>query len=295
MNDVWFALGLTLFAGMATGIGSAVAFTAKRTNYRFLSSRDGLLRGCDALCIVCRDLRQRGHLPDGGLRKLLGPLGERGLLLRRHPSHRSHRQPDPGRGKPPRNPFGRGNSAPSRSLGPPSRFRRRAQGRPGRGYPWGPTTMAPTTGNSCAWVCSRPRPLPSTTFPRGWRPSWPPSKTRPSAWPLPWAIALHNIPEGISVSVPIFFATGNRRKAFLYSVLSGPGRARRRRRGLHPAQGLRRRCRRGYPPAVHGDSLRRGRRHHGLHQLDELLPTSRAYGKGHDSLLGLLTGMLVMA
>jgi ZIP family zinc transporter len=29
--------------------------------------------------------------------------------------------------------------------------------------------------------------------------------------------------------------------------------------------------------------------------LDELLPTSRAYGKGHDSLLGLVGGMLVMA
>jgi len=35
------------------------------------------------------------------------------------------------------------------------------------------------------------------------------------------AIALHNIPEGISVSVPIFYATGNRRKAFVYSFLSG--------------------------------------------------------------------------
>ena len=29
--------------------------------------------------------------------------------------------------------------------------------------------------------------------------------------------------------------------------------------------------------------------------LDELLPTSKAYGKGHDSLLGLIAGMLVMA
>jgi len=29
--------------------------------------------------------------------------------------------------------------------------------------------------------------------------------------------------------------------------------------------------------------------------LDELLPTSRAYGKGHDSLLGLIAGMAVMA
>ena len=29
--------------------------------------------------------------------------------------------------------------------------------------------------------------------------------------------------------------------------------------------------------------------------LDQLLPTSRAYGKGHDSLFGLVSGMLVMA
>jgi ZIP family zinc transporter len=29
--------------------------------------------------------------------------------------------------------------------------------------------------------------------------------------------------------------------------------------------------------------------------IDQLLPTSRAYGKGHDSILGLLAGMAVMA
>lgn len=34
------------------------------------------------------------------------------------------------------------------------------------------------------------------------------------------AIALHNIPEGVSVSVPIYYATGKRRTAFLYSFLS---------------------------------------------------------------------------
>ncbi|HAR97264.1 MAG TPA: zinc transporter ZupT, partial [Deltaproteobacteria bacterium] len=37
MESVWFALSLTLVAGMATGIGSIVAFAAKRTNYRFLA------------------------------------------------------------------------------------------------------------------------------------------------------------------------------------------------------------------------------------------------------------------
>ena len=35
------------------------------------------------------------------------------------------------------------------------------------------------------------------------------------------AIALHNIPEGIAVSLPIYHATGNRKKAFMYSFLSG--------------------------------------------------------------------------
>ncbi len=35
------------------------------------------------------------------------------------------------------------------------------------------------------------------------------------------AIAIHNIPEGIAVSVPIFYATNSKRKAFTYSFLSG--------------------------------------------------------------------------
>lgn len=35
------------------------------------------------------------------------------------------------------------------------------------------------------------------------------------------AIAIHNIPEGIAVSVPIYYATGSRKKAFGWSFLSG--------------------------------------------------------------------------
>ena len=45
MSDVWVAFGLTVFAGMATGIGSIIAFTAKRTNYRFLSISTGVSAG----------------------------------------------------------------------------------------------------------------------------------------------------------------------------------------------------------------------------------------------------------
>jgi len=35
------------------------------------------------------------------------------------------------------------------------------------------------------------------------------------------AIALHNIPEGIAIAVPIYYATGSRRKAIIRTVLSG--------------------------------------------------------------------------
>lgn len=35
------------------------------------------------------------------------------------------------------------------------------------------------------------------------------------------AIAVHNIPEGLCVAMPIYYATGNKWKAFIWSVLSG--------------------------------------------------------------------------
>lgn len=38
---------------------------------------------------------------------------------------------------------------------------------------------------------------------------------------LAFAVGLHNIPEGICVGVPIYYATGSRSKAFLWSFLSG--------------------------------------------------------------------------
>ena len=45
MNEVWLALGLTTFAGLATGIGSIIAFTAKLSSYRFLSVATGFSAG----------------------------------------------------------------------------------------------------------------------------------------------------------------------------------------------------------------------------------------------------------
>jgi len=45
MNNVLFAFGLTVFAGLSTGIGSAIGFFAKNTNTRLLSIALGFSAG----------------------------------------------------------------------------------------------------------------------------------------------------------------------------------------------------------------------------------------------------------
>ncbi|MFW5750625.1 MAG: zinc transporter ZupT, partial [Planctomycetota bacterium] len=44
-GTIAFAFGLTLFAGLATGVGSALAFFAKRTNTAFLAVSLGFSAG----------------------------------------------------------------------------------------------------------------------------------------------------------------------------------------------------------------------------------------------------------
>jgi len=44
-DNVLFAFGLTLFAGLSTGIGSALAFYTKKTNKKFLSAALGFSAG----------------------------------------------------------------------------------------------------------------------------------------------------------------------------------------------------------------------------------------------------------
>jgi ZIP family zinc transporter len=45
MSQVMFPFLLTLFAGLSTGIGSLIAFAAKKTNKRFLSLSLGFSAG----------------------------------------------------------------------------------------------------------------------------------------------------------------------------------------------------------------------------------------------------------
>ena len=159
MSGVWFALGLTLLAGMATGIGSAIAFTARRTNYRFLSVAMGFSAGV-MLYVSFVEIFFKGAT----------------ALTKRYSDV--------------------------------------------AGY-W-VNTLTFFGGMAIIFVID-------TLIPAGENPHEAHAEAEttplhdPSA-PLPRgsvAIALHNIPEGISVSVPIFYATGDHKKAFIYSLLSG--------------------------------------------------------------------------
>jgi ZIP family zinc transporter len=102
------------------------------------------------------------------------------------------------------------------------------------------------------------------------------------------AIGVHNIPEGIAVSVPIFYATGSRRRAFIYSFLSGI---------TEPVGALI-----GYgillpflTPALLSSLLAFVAGIMVYISLDEILPMAQRYGREHLVIIGVVTGMLVMA
>lgn len=102
------------------------------------------------------------------------------------------------------------------------------------------------------------------------------------------AIALHNIPEGVAVSVPIFYATGSRKKAFLYSLLSGlaePLGALLAFLVLMPFMS----------DVVLGSVLSAVAGIMVFISIDELLPAAREYGKPHVAIWGMVIGMILMA
>ncbi len=106
------------------------------------------------------------------------------------------------------------------------------------------------------------------------------------------AVAIHNIPEGIAVSVPIFYATGSRRKAFFYSFLSGlaePVGALLAYFLLMPFLTM------GNSMPVMASTMAAVAGIMVFISLDELLPSAEEYGEHHWGIYGLIGGMVVMA
>lgn len=102
------------------------------------------------------------------------------------------------------------------------------------------------------------------------------------------AIAIHNIPEGIAVSVPVYYATGDKKQAFRLSFLSGVSEPVGAIVGylvLMPFMS----------PAVFGVLFASVAGIMVFVSLDELLPAAREYGQPHLAIYGLVGGMAVMA
>jgi len=293
MSNVWYALGLTLFAGLATGVGSAIAFFAKRTNYRFLSISTGfsagvmlyvsfveiLPKGFDALAAAWGE--KWGHWVNTG--SFFGGMLLIGLIDTLVPAaknpHETHSEEE---------------TAPLRDSS----------------AAWPAfETVVPQSRQSAVGVhdhrIDRNRlvrmglftalAIAIHNFPEGLATFLAALHDPHLGAAIAVAVALHNIPEGISVSVPIYYATGDRRKAFGYSFLSGmaepvgAGVAYLALLLFFGGEG-------GVIPSPVMGLMFGGVAGIMVYiSLDELLPTSKAYGKGHDSLLGLVSGMVVMA
>jgi len=102
------------------------------------------------------------------------------------------------------------------------------------------------------------------------------------------AIALHNIPEGLAVSVPVYAATGSRRKAFMWSFLSGvaePIGAALAALVLVPFLN----------EIVLGSALAAVAGIMVFISLDELVPASSSLGADHYPIVGAVAGMVLMA
>jgi len=102
------------------------------------------------------------------------------------------------------------------------------------------------------------------------------------------AVAIHNIPEGLAVSAPIFYATKSRKKAFVWSFLSGLAEPIGALVGYFVLRSI-------FNEATFGVIFASVAGIMVYISLDELLPTAEEYGEHHLAIGGLIVGMFIMA
>ncbi len=293
MNPFFFALSLTALAGLATGLGSALAFFTARTNYRFLSVATGFSAGVmlyvsfvEIFPKGAAALTQAYGTPWGGwanAASFFAGIALIGIIDKLVPSaenpHEQHTREE---------------LAPLHDRAAPRPDFAAIAADPAQAAP-GAHDHRVARAQLLRMGLFTALAIGIHNFPEGLVTFLAALDNPGLGAAIAVAVALHNIPEGISVAVPIFYATGSRRRAFAWSFLSGlaepvgaliawlalvflaggaPGAA---------------------PPQVLGLLFGGVAGVMVYISLDELLPTSRAYGRGHDSLLGLLAGMAVMA
>jgi ZIP family zinc transporter len=263
-GNIWLAFGFTLIAGLSTGIGSAIALFAKKTSTNFLSISLGFSAGVMIYVSMIEifqeaqtALKQAMGSRPGALVTVAAFFG--GMLLIGIIDKLIPKKDNP-------HEFGYSEDTSQDSKSQKNKNDKKLM----------------RTGLFTALAIA------IHNFPEGIATFVSALQSPSLAIPIVVAIALHNIPEGIAVSMPIYHATGNKKKAFLYSFASGLSEP----LGALVAYLI-------LMPflndilfgiifaTVAGIMV--------FISFDELLPAAREYGKHHLSILGLVAGMAVMA
>jgi ZIP family zinc transporter len=256
-SPVAVAFALTLFAGLATGIGSALALVARRTNTRFLSGALGFSAGVMVYVSFVEILAKArsglatelGPRPGAWVAVLafFGGMGLTALIDRLVPAaenpHEVHRVEEM-------------HHRPDEHLMRMGLFSAAAIAL--HNLPEGIATFVAALNDPKLGVS------------------------------IATAVAIHNIPEGIAVAVPVFYATGSRARAFSWSFLSGLAEPLGALMAWLLLSAFLGGALRGVLfAAVAGVMV--------FISFDELLPTAREYGEHHIAVYGLISGMAVMA
>lgn len=264
-GNVLLAAGLTLFAGLATGIGGLIAFYAKRTDTRFLAVALGFSAGVMIYVSMMEIMVKAGEI-------LIEDLGEKagswatvlaffgGMLFiavidKFIPSFEE--SPDAPQTV---------SEAEAKGTTQSNDYNRKL------------LRMGMFTALAVA----------IHNFPEGFITFFSTLRDPVLGISIAAAVSIHNIPEGIAVAVPIFYATGSRKKAFVWALLSGVA---------EPVGALI-----GYlilapflSELVYGVIFAGVAGIMVYISFDQLLPAAREYGEHHLSVLGLISGMALMA
>lgn len=258
-GNFWIAFGLTLFAGLSTGIGSALAFFTKSTSTRFLSVSLGFSAGVMVYVSFMEILQKAKD-------SFMLEMGEKsatwytilsffaGILViaiidRLIPSYENPHE------------VRRVEEVMQNGKKDPRLVRMGLF-----------TALAIGIHNFPEGIATFMAGLSDTSI----------------AIPIAMAIAIHNIPEGIAVSVPISYGTGNRRKGFYLSFLSGLAEP----VGALMAYFI---LMRFMGDMLFGAIFASVAGIMVFISIDELLPTAREYGLHHHAVYGFIAGMGVMA
>lgn len=258
-ENLFFAFGLTLLAGLSTGIGSIMAFYAKQTNEKFLSVALGFSAGVMiyvSMIEIFAEARTSLEMVYGSPKgywattiAFFTGIAIIALIDKFVPS--------------PENPHNMQSEeeVAEQKVNDPALLRLglfSALAIAIHNFPEGIATFASAVKDQALGVT------------------------------IAVAIAIHNLPEGIMVSVPVYYATGSRKRALFYSFLSGFSEP----LGAVLCYFL---LLRFLSDAMFGWIFAAVAGIMVYISLDELLPTAEKYGEHHYAIYGLILGMMVMA